>query len=1312
MRITDILLCAILVVAFASCADETYPFSATTSTHPDASQEMIEPEAGKGPSLPGTCIQASAGQALPQRLVTMESRDAGADAGAEAGAGSADSVFLVSDLWQMYETSCGGPCHDHGSPGGFAIPHVADFQSLMTPVVLAHMTSDGPTAGLNPLMDPKDPMPPFSNGGKPYSQRAPTDSIVRFATLVQQWLNQMSPANSFTVTAAASPADAGTAPQTFALTRSTGDSMTIIGNCVPDKPLFATETTRSRALDDMFAKAVAMPDLNNTAGQQLGLPEQLSHTDIFTLDSTALARYGVVGFAPAYPLWSDNADNGTQTGKLRYVRVPRGTSIQFDKATQTFKIPANTRFYKTFMKKIVDVDGSIRFRKIETRLIVSRPDVTNPDQTVTHTSLFGSYKWRPDESDADLEQSALNDGHFFADDLFTYVEDEQLSPIIRAQNPGNPDEAEIFAGSRKHYAIPSSERCIECHEGSPSASFVLGFTPVQINRRPTGQGGVIETAGPDDLTQLQRLINYGVVTGVDSLDDVLPLERLEGTRAPRNNHELIAQGYMVGNCAHCHNPRGFPSVQFPVLAGVLNFLPGPTGGIFQFPLEKYSPRIFRGPSQATQIPYITPSLLDLPPAGGQSNDTNYGPKYEISPTSLGPVYELFAPWRSLLFRNVNTPFTYTDDFALFPHMPMNTPGYDPNARRIMGDWMVSIPAIRKNPQIDEYAVGELPSSPLDNSEQPYVEVLPGDPRYNDAVRAAETRLAVMHSGQNPAVNPAMTDPSSYYGFSVDTSDIRDPIVEVSTCQTVPAAPHSGNGPGIDRAGLANIPDHAHWVITDLTEPGGDWGPRRADWYSVLIPGAAGADAGVDDAGVTNVPTRISCGDTNLAAAAARAHDQQVAVDVLQNVTLDKNFETFATTPIPFGLWQKSSACGFANVPKASSFSAPQRPQWMDNPAANVHPDDPVYVEWPGQAVFNMICINCHGSNADGTGRLADNLLTMTGGSVRVANLRDGIFQQANRPPVFGDSALLSKDAVNTANIPSWATTSVDDRAARYLAWMGLGGTTAIIPLSILNVVADTSVLGVRRSLPSTAISANMLSAAKALCQSVLVGNEPEIANADNRASQKLKEELLPGSDYYGYEITGDWFTPDTNIGGGYLELNHELITSNGDAELWLRLCSIDNPPPVRVEVEAGKYIWVHALRDAALIDHPWSPDFVRPEIYGAHPVGNDRGTVDPGGIVACTDMTTPCNLRPWCVPGSTDPAAPACPANVAAAAPTRSFDETCADGSTSCWSADDANRWSTRGAINAGLAVFEYLRARANGTALSQPDYTQCELLH
>ena len=48
----------------------------------------------------------------------------------------------------------------------------------------------------------------------------------------------------------------------------------------------------------------------------------------------------------------------------------------------------------------------------------------------------------------------------------------------------------------RRYAIPGAQRCIECHMGSPSASFVLGFTPLQIARRPAGQGGVYRGRRP------------------------------------------------------------------------------------------------------------------------------------------------------------------------------------------------------------------------------------------------------------------------------------------------------------------------------------------------------------------------------------------------------------------------------------------------------------------------------------------------------------------------------------------------------------------------------------------------------------------------------------------------------------------------------------------------------------------------------------------------------------------------------------------------------------------------------------------------
>ncbi len=392
------------------------------------------------------------------------------------------------------------------------------------------------------------------------------------------------------------------------------------------------------------------------------------------------------------------------------------------------------------------------------------------------------------------------------------------------------------------HAIPGSPRCIQCHMGSPSQSFVLGFTPRQINRRPQGVGGTLEATGPDELTQLQRFIDAGIVTGIDSPDDdVLPLEGSQGSRVPRNDYELVAQGYMLGNCAHCHNPRGFPTIQNPVLANVLDFLPGPNSGIFQFPLERYSPRIGRGLSGSTPIPYITPSLVDLPRLDPASN-APAADVFELGSSASGVNWVIYAPWRSIIYRNVESAFAYTDDLALYPHMPMNTPGYDIRARQILSDWMVSIPAARKHPELVEYGYQTLtPLEPInapveqvggsyvpvvDWTPQPYAEVPAGAPQYANAVADANARLQILHTGVNPAL-PILPGGVVYSRYAdpmtarPTTSSIRRPCRSTPSVNPIP----TNNSPSAAFSPYP-LPEHAHWVITDLTDPPGPWGPAN------------------------------------------------------------------------------------------------------------------------------------------------------------------------------------------------------------------------------------------------------------------------------------------------------------------------------------------------------------------------------------------------------------------------------------------------------------------------------------------------------
>ena len=288
--------------------------------------------------------------------------------------------------------------------------------------------------------------------------------------------------------------------------------------------------------------------------------------------------------------------------------------------------------------------------------------------------------------------------------------------------------------------------------GSPSASFVLGFTPLQINRRKTGRAA--SSARPDELTQLQRLIDYGVITGLDDPSKI----RISSTRKGRGSRvTTTARGaeLYAGQLLPLPQSARAPDGSNPELAGVLDFLPSEQGGIFQFPLNHEdgtgytSPRIKRGAAQDIPIPYITPALSEFPVAG---NDDPYGliatgvwhPKeYDVAGTANGTdiVYsvQIHAPWRSLIYRNVDTPFTYSDYYAIYPHMPMSVPGYDCRIRKIMGDWMVSIPSKRKDPTTDAYAEhsGET-SHPLDLNTQPYVEVKPDVPDYKVALLGRRT----------------------------------------------------------------------------------------------------------------------------------------------------------------------------------------------------------------------------------------------------------------------------------------------------------------------------------------------------------------------------------------------------------------------------------------------------------------------------------------------------------------------------------------------------------------------------------------------
>jgi cysteine-rich repeat protein len=1120
-----------------------------------------------------------------------------------------------SEFYEDFAATCVKSCHSPTAQlGGFSVT-VTTMASAFTPEIAAsavRLIKSNDATGFNI-------MPPPGEGSKPFDTLPPTSGIRRLVSQLEAWLAQGKPTSEFDWSDPNSVDGSVAYPTTEALSA----AYTNIGTCIPDRDAYNYEAEKiggiPPAMDAFFAKATQLPRL-------------LSETDLNTLDSAELARRGVLSYAPGYTLWADDAK------KMRYIKVPFGERIKFDPATQLFDFPENTRFYKTFLRKVKDLKGNVTYRKMETRVIVARKDLEVEGQPAKVRALYGTYKWNDAETQAVLIDQPLRNGEPFIDEIFQFDVDEAAAKEYRdTHDPSDPSLGRKMtqAGLTRSYLLPGSIRCEQCHEGSVTKNFVAAFSPVQLLRRPIGEGGVIEESVGDELTQLQRFISLGLFEGLTSSNQALRLEDLQGERKPRNEYETRAQGYMLGNCAHCHNPRGFPTIQAPVLADNLDMYPTPQGGgIFQFPLERYSPRnIWAGILDVTpaekQIPYITPSIYDVA-AGPWGADSTVGERN-------------WAPWRSLIYRNVDTPATYPDDLhgTVFPRMPMHTTGIDCRARNIMGDWMVSIPARLKK---------DLGSDQGITTPQPWEEVHPGDADYAAAASAASKRLGKYHG-------------SDRYDLSrcENGSDVIDPLVK----DHIISAPRPGD--------FAPIPGNAHAGITDLTDPADRWDPRRGDWQKVI-------------ATPEHPCVGVRCSDP---AVLAR---HQALMEALDSMTITEGLRSLALTPFPIGLWREKPECSqkLRNQPTVQELkSKPDAPLWLGRPDAPKAGH--VYSAPAGGLVFQAVCQHCHGKNADSAGAIAGSLSDLTGGLSRTANFRAGVFGPADDPGRFADSLFASLASPSV---------KAQDWSARYMAWMALGGTNADIPPAILSAVAASDFLGGQRAGANEVRDANMLEIGRKACLG-----------------------YYGMFDYSGLVYRFRASRPITDVRGHNEFLTKYLVPGTGDFDLWEKICTQDNPLPIRVlsaVADTGPFDWMvngamvglQPIGGAQALQVKQIVQRARPDGTPTYPAGapifNQDGVVEAGLSAS--------NFSPTCIaPPHPDVAAqvdaiirqhglfgpadkiPYCPPEVMAIANEGTVAE--------------QTRFSMRGAANAAFMVNVFLREFIASGAQPAVGYDRCEEL-
>ncbi|MFL5306753.1 MAG: hypothetical protein ACJ8F1_16170, partial [Polyangia bacterium] len=528
-----------------------------------------------------------------------------------------------------------------------------------------------------------------------------------------------------------------------------------------------------------------------------------------------------------------------------------------------------------------------------------------------------------------------------------------------------------------------------------------------------------------------------------------------------------------------------------------------------------------------------------------------------------------------------------------------------------------------------------------------------------AVAAATARLTDYHGGHRYNFCPA-----DY------TADIIDPVIQDQVDRGVAVSTHSE--PTVDPAnpkvllmGDIAVPARPHWVNFDDTDPPGDWFPRRADWPTFLNH--------------PNIPKAVQ----SLTSQSGKQMDGPTLTNVLtflQTITLDATTRAELTKPLPFGLWQAKPGCSFSADKKVQDFTGADRPTWMD--VASPDPQSPVYVQSAGAAVFTSICYNCHGEQADSKGLLADEISVFTGGAARVANFRDGLFGPVANPG--GNRAEAFSPALQA--IGGGAT--VDDVAARYMAFMALGGTNKQLPNDVLVQVAQAPVFGVLRSNAALAGTPDMLRLGLQLCQ--------QIALASPDVSPQLSD-----------------FVNNSRFSWSKAKLG--LIETNGDADMWLRLCNLNNRPIVRVLAATS---WqgatnVDTLRVGYFSEY-WGAGDSGTDSYGANPVMDQRGHIRAGltadnWFPMCVQKPTAAAdvaaadalLQGHRVGGAAGNAIPYCPAGFATA------DRLLKTGTSGY---DDGQKWAARGAINAALAVFLYVDQIERDATKRQPLYNECEL--
>jgi uncharacterized repeat protein (TIGR03806 family) len=238
----------------------------------------------------------------------------------------------------------------------------------------------------------------------------------------------------------------------------------------------------------------------NTDG---AIPKLLSQTGAFRDVINLEPEEFLVPYDLNVPFWSDGAD------KKRWACVPPGEVIHFV-PTGEWSFPPGTIFVKHF-ELATNETNPAGLRRLETRLLVCDDS----------GGVYGvTYRWRPDNSDADLLETDL-------------TEDITIKT------------ATGFRTQQWYY--PSRADCLACH--TANAGHVLGVKTRQLNR-------MFHYASGKRENELVAWRNLGLFDTNFADSEVEQFARLAPTDDATHSPEDRARSYLDANCAQCHRPNG------------------------------------------------------------------------------------------------------------------------------------------------------------------------------------------------------------------------------------------------------------------------------------------------------------------------------------------------------------------------------------------------------------------------------------------------------------------------------------------------------------------------------------------------------------------------------------------------------------------------------------------------------------------------------------------------------------------------------------------------------------------------------------